>query len=79
MARRSRSRDTPTDNYYETATLKNVTDPHIVYNLRSKLDAAGHYDDFEVQRVVDVQLNPKAKQSDLVASIAPVHDRIMKR
>lgn len=65
--------------YYETATLENVTDPHIVYNLRSKLDAAGHYDDYEVERVVQVQLNPTAKQSDLIAAIGPVHDRIMKR
>ena len=33
--------------YYETAKLADVTDPHLVYNLRAKLDAAGHYDDFE--------------------------------
>ena len=54
--------------YYTTAELANVTDPNLVYDLRAKLDAAGHYDDFEVDRVVDVELKPKAKQSDLCAA-----------
>jgi type I restriction enzyme, R subunit len=65
--------------YYETADLSSTTDPHLVLNLRAKLDAAGHYDDFEVDRVVAVELNPKAKQSDLVAALDPVQDRLMKR
>ena len=52
--------------YYDTAELADVTDPNLVYNLRAKLDAAGHYDDFEVDRVVAVELNPNAKQSELV-------------
>ena len=43
--------------YYETAELAGVTDPHLVFNLRSKLDAAGFYDDFEVNRVVAVELS----------------------
>ena len=58
--------------YYETAELENVTDPNLIFNLRSKLDAAGHYDDFEVDRVVKVELNPNAKQSDLMAALEPV-------
>ena len=65
--------------YFSTATLEDVTDPHLVYDLRAKLDAAGHYDDFEVNRVVEVQLDPKAKQGDLIAAITPVEDRVMKR
>jgi hypothetical protein len=32
--------------------------------LRMKLDAAGYYDDFEVNRVVEVEFNPQAKQSE---------------
>ena len=51
----------------------------LVFNLRAKLDAAGHYDDFEVDRVVAVELNPSAKQSELVAALEPVQDRLMKR
>jgi type I restriction enzyme R subunit len=65
--------------YYTTAELSATTDPNLVFDLRAKLDSAGHYDDFEVDRVVAVELDPKAKQSDLVAAIEPVHDRVMKR
>ena len=65
--------------YYTTAELANTTDPNLVFNLRAKLDAAGHYDDFEVDRVVAVELNPKSKQGDLVAALTPVVDRLMKR
>ena len=52
--------------YYATATLAGVTDPNLVYDLRAKLDAAGYYDEFEVERVVAVELNPKSKQGDMV-------------
>lgn len=65
--------------YYTTAELTGVTDPHLVYDLRAKLDAAGHYDDFEVERVVQVELSREATQGQLVAAIAPVEDRLMKR
>ena len=65
--------------YYTTAELSATTDPNLVFNLRAKLDAAGHYDDFEVDRVVAVELDPNAKQSDLVAALDPVQDRVMKR
>jgi len=65
--------------YHTTAELSATTEPNLVYNLRSKLDAAGHYDEFEVDRVVAAELKLDAKQSDLVAAIAPVEDRLMKR
>jgi type I restriction enzyme R subunit len=63
--------------YYATAELENVTDPNLVFDLRTKLDAAGHYDDFEVNRVVEVELDPKAKQGDLVAALEPVVSRLL--
>ena len=65
--------------YYTTAELSGTTDPNLVFDLRAKLDGAGHYDDFEVNRVVDVELNPKSKQSDLIAALTPVQDRVVKR
>ncbi len=65
--------------YHTTAELSSTTDPNLVYNLRSKLDAAGHYDDFEVDRVVKVELDPDAKQSDLIKALEPVQDRLIKR
>ena len=65
--------------YHTTAELSTTTDPNLVFNLRAKLDAAGHYDDFEVDRVVAVELNPNAKQSELISALEPVQDRLMKR
>ncbi|SKA04847.1 type I restriction enzyme, R subunit [Enhydrobacter aerosaccus] len=65
--------------YYKTAELSGTTDPNLIFDLRAKLDAAGHYDDFEIDRVVAVELDPKSKQGDLVAALEPVHDRVIKR
>lgn len=65
--------------YYTTAELSATTDPNLVFDLRSKLDTAGHYDDFEVERVVEIELNPNAKQSELINALEPVSDRVTKR
>jgi type I restriction enzyme R subunit len=65
--------------YHATAELAGVTDPNLVYNLRAKLDAAGHYDDFEVERVVAAELKPNATQGDVLAAVGPVVDRLQKR
>ncbi|MDB6031004.1 MAG: type restriction endonuclease subunit, partial [Verrucomicrobiales bacterium] len=65
--------------YHATATLAGVTDPNLVLNLRSKLDAAGHDSDVEVNRVVNVALKPTAKQSELVEALEPVADRLLRR
>jgi type I restriction enzyme R subunit len=65
--------------YYETAQLQGVTDPDLVLDLKAKLDASGHYDDFEVDRVATVEMNPRAKQGDLIAAIEPVADRLLRR
>ncbi len=64
--------------YHTTAQLTATTDPKIIFNLRSKLDASGCYDEFEVDRVVAVQFNPTAKQGELVAALGPVADRLTK-
>ena len=47
--------------------------------VRAKLDATGYYDDNEVERVVTVELNPKATQKELSAAIVPVADRLLGR
>lgn len=65
--------------YYETASLEDFTDPNLVYNLRAKLDATGHYDEFEVDRVAAAEMNPKARQSELAAAIFPVADHLVCR
>ena len=65
--------------YHTTAELSATTDPNLVYNLRSKLDAAGHYDEFEVDRVVAVELKPDGTQAELLKALEPVADRLMKK
>lgn len=65
--------------YFETATLADTTDPNLVFDLRAKLDATGYYDEREVDRVARVELDPNAKQSELVAALEPVFDRVMRR
>jgi len=65
--------------YYATATLAGVTDPNLVYDLRAKLDAAGYYDENEVERVVAVEMKPDAAQYELNAVLEPVADRLLKR
>ena len=65
--------------YHTTAELAATTDPNLVYNLRAKLDATGHYGTFEVVRVVAVELNPLATQGDLLKALEPVADRLLKK
>ncbi len=65
--------------YYETARLEANTDPHLVFDLRAKLDGAGFYDSFEVDRVAHVETDPKGTQAQLSAALAPVADRLLKR
>ena len=65
--------------YYETAELEATTDPHQVYDLRAKLDATGYYDEFEVDRVAKVDLDPLGTQKQLDAAVAPLADRLLKR
>jgi type I restriction enzyme R subunit len=64
--------------YHATAELSATTDPNLVFNLRAKLDASGHYDDYEVDRVVAAELKG-VNQSELVAALTPVVDRLTKR
>jgi type I restriction enzyme R subunit len=65
--------------YYETAELETTTDPEIVYQLKAKLDASGHYDENEVERVVAAELRAKPTQAELSAALQPVVDRLSRR
>jgi type I restriction enzyme, R subunit len=65
--------------YYDTAELEATTDPHVIYDLRAKLDATGNYDEFEVDRVVKVLLDPNGTQRQLEQAIGPVSQRLLMR
>ncbi|MCP9793437.1 type I restriction endonuclease subunit R [Vulcanococcus limneticus Candia 3F8] len=63
--------------YYETAELAEATDPQLILSLKAKLDSQGHYDEFEIERVVKVLLDPNGKQSELIGALEPVAQRLM--
>jgi type I restriction enzyme R subunit len=63
--------------YYETAELAEATDPSLILQLKAKLDAQGHYDEFEIERVVKVLLDPNARQSQLIGALEPIAQRLM--
>ncbi|MCX5957424.1 MAG: type I restriction endonuclease subunit R, partial [Cyanobacteria bacterium] len=67
--------------YYATAELAEATDPNLILDLKTKLDAQGHYDEFEIERVVKVLLDDtrtdKVRQSQLIGAIDPVAQRLM--
>lgn len=65
--------------YYTTAQLSDATDRNLILDLRSKLDSTGYYDEHEIDRVVNVILDSKAKQSQLETAITPVADRLLKQ
>lgn len=58
--------------YHATAELAEATDPNLILDLKTKLDAQGHYDEFEIDRVVKVLLDPTSKQSQLQSALEPV-------
>lgn len=65
--------------YYGNAELKNVTDPNLIFDLKGKLDGAGLYDEYEVDRVVKVALDPTSRQSDLIRAVEPVAQRVVNK
>ncbi len=65
--------------YYRTAELAGATDPNLVHTLQAKLDDARIYTASEVDAFVRVFLDPKGKQGDLQAQIAPAVDRFRVR
>jgi type I restriction enzyme R subunit len=65
--------------YHDTAELADVSDPNVVLDLRNKLDATTYYDQFEVDRVAAVAVNPKSTQAQLDAAIRPVSNRLLIR
>ena len=62
--------------YYETAELADVTDPHIVYALRAKLDALGYYTNADVEAVARLRVLG-GKQSELDAVLVPLTNKLL--
>jgi type I restriction enzyme R subunit len=63
--------------YYETAALAVATDPNLILKLKAKLDSQHHYDDFEIERVVKVLLDPNAQPKELTGALLPISQRLL--
>ncbi len=61
--------------YYRRAELADVTDPNIIHALQSKLDEPRIYTESEVEAFARLVWDPKSKQKDLHACLAPAVDR----
>ena len=61
--------------YYKTAELSGVTDPNEIHTLQAKLDGPHFYTESEVESFARAFYDPKGKQAELQAHIAPAVDR----
>lgn len=61
--------------YYTTAELESVTDPHILFDIMSKLDDEHIYEWSEVEQFANAFFNPKAPASRLSYFTAPAKQR----
>ena len=60
--------------YYETTLLSEATDPNLLYEKQSRLDAFSIFTESDVQRFAGVFFKPGATQDRLYASLAPVRE-----
>jgi type I restriction enzyme R subunit len=65
--------------YYRKATLADVSDPQVVYDLKRTLDANGIYHWPEVEEFATAFFDPKAPASRLSYHCQPAQDRFKKR
>ena len=61
--------------YYETTLLSEATDPNLLYEIQTRLAAFPVYTQADVNRFATVYFDPKAKQDQLYAVLAPVVER----
>ncbi len=63
------------DPYYTTATLTDVTDPNMIFDLQLKLDTYHLYTPQEIESFAKAYFDPKGTQAAMSAAIKPVADR----
>jgi type I restriction enzyme R subunit len=61
--------------YYRTATLTDVSDPNMIFELQMKLDANDIYTHNEVEQFAEAYFNPKGTQEAMSAAVKPAADR----
>ena len=61
--------------YYETTLLSEATDPNLLYEIQTRLEAFPVYAQSDVEGFAKVYFDPKVKQDRLYAVLAPVVHR----
>jgi len=61
--------------YYETTLLSEATDPNLLYEIQSRLEAFPVYAQSDVEGFAGAYFDPKARQDRLYAVLAPVVQR----
>ncbi len=61
--------------YYETTLLSEATDPNLLYEIQSRLDAFPVFAEADVDSFAKVYFDPKVTQDRLYAALAPVVER----
>ena len=61
--------------YYETTLLSEVTDPHLLYEIQTRLAAFPVYTQADVDRFAKLYFDPKATQDQLYSMLAPIVER----
>jgi type I restriction enzyme R subunit len=61
--------------YYETTLLSEATDPNLLYEVQSRLAAAGVYEQTDVDAFAKVYFDSKSTQDRLYAVLATVRER----
>lgn len=61
--------------YYNTTELEDVTDPNIVYDLQTKLEASSIFTNTEVENYAKAFFDPKGTQALMSSALKPASDR----
>jgi len=61
--------------YYNTTELEDVTNPNIVYDMQTKLEASSIFTSMEVENYAEAFFSPKGTQASMSAAIKPAVDR----
>ena len=61
--------------YYNTTELEDVTDPNMVYDLQTKLEAGTIFTNTDVENYAKAFFDPKGTQASMSSAIKPAADR----
>lgn len=67
------------DPYYKTASLSDVSDPKMIFELQIKLDANSIYTAKEVEQFAQAFFDPKGTQAAMSSAVKPATDRFKTR